>query len=85
MSPYSAAFVSAQGLVEAAHLADREERHEQLLAIERALERQPGDRRGDEVAAIEDPAAEAMPSDENGPFAPGPGHRAFVPLDRRAR
>ena len=45
-------------LVEAPHLADREERDEQLLPEERALERQQRDGGSDVMAAVEHPARE---------------------------
>src|SRR5215217_8020951 len=70
------------GLVEALDLSHREEWHEQLLAEQRAGERQPRDRRRDEMPAIEDTAAEALPSGQDGPLGAGLGCRALVALDR---
>src|SRR3989442_13555846 len=58
-------------LVQPGHLAHRDQRHEQLLQKERARERQLGDRWSEEVATVEAPAREALPTQQDLPLAPG--------------
>ncbi len=79
--PYSAAFDSAIASIEPAHLAHREERHEQLLAEQRAREREPRDGRRDEVALVEDAAPEPLAAEDDGALTAGPGR----PRARTAR
>src|SRR5438445_543248 len=62
-------------LVQPGHLAHRDQRHEQLLQKERARERQLGDRWSDEVATVEAPARESLPTQQDRPLAPGLGNR----------
>src|SRR5204863_6862457 len=69
------------GLVEIAHLADREHRNEQLFHEERAAERQPRDRRCDIMTPVEPIASQPFAADEDFAFLFSLGDRALEFLD----
>ena len=82
MRPYSTLLALGERLVEAVHRRHREERHEQLLEEQRALQRQLGDRRRHEVALVEHLAPEPLAAEQDLALPTGLGHRLLPPLHR---